>query len=69
MFLFVFLKIFYGFFKRERKRQGERKGEKERERERNTDLVFHWFMHSSVSSCMCPDLGSNPQLWHFGRVL
>ena len=33
---------------------------------RNIDLLFHLFMHSLVASCMCPDQGSNLQLWHVG---
>ena len=35
----------------------------ERDRERNVDLLFHFFMHSLVASCICLDPRSNPQPW------
>ena len=43
----------------------ERKGEGER----NIALLFHFFMHSLVDSCMCPDWGSNLQPWCVGTTL
>lgn len=36
-------------------------GFREKEGDRNITLLFHLVMHSSVTSCTCPALGSNPQ--------
>ena len=38
-------------------------------RERKINLLFHSFMHSLVESCMCPDLGLEPQPWRIGKTL
>ena len=48
-------------------KERERKGE--REKERSIDLLFYLFMHSSVASCMCPNRGSNLQLWCIEMML
>ena len=50
---------------REKEREGERRREKEREREREKKLIllFHLFMHSLVTSSMCPGQRLNPQPW------
>ena len=42
---------------------------RETKREQDIDLLFHLIIHSLVDSCMCPDLGSNPQPWHVGVAL
>ena len=43
--------------------------EKNEGRERDINLLFHWFMHPLVDSCMCPDGGSSLQAWHFQTML
>ena len=50
---FNFLLIYFYF----REEQSERKGK------RNTDLLFHLFTHSLVSSCIGPDWALDPQCW------
>ena len=42
----------------------EKKGEAGRERD--IDLLFHVFMHSLVTSCVCPDQELHPQPWYMG---
>ena len=35
----------------------------EKKEERNINLLFYLFTYSLVASCVCPDQGSNLQLW------
>ena len=69
--MILFFLIFYLLVLEKERKEGEGKREREggRERERNINLLFHLFMHSLVYFCMCPDWGSNLQLWHTGTML
>ena len=52
-------------FRERRKEGGKENGKEGRETDRQTDidLLFHLSLYSLADSYICPDWGSNPQLW------